>query len=343
MEMRKMLHAVMVAGLLWLAGCSEGVLTTGSYPEAPPDLAPQRTPGLLQIKNLSTNTAATKYYAAGTNKPIGAIKLTGLNQQIGFDSITFTNKNLPPLAVFGPISLWAGAVPICAGVLKNNTATCTLAQTLSMAPEASIDLEPKITLLDAVYSNFQFSIEGPDAIKAHDLVTGEPVAVSAVDSNFPLLLTKGQIIATSLEATVDTLSPSGTQKAGTEVVGAIFDLIPYAENAILTGFDVKISLGPTLFPSMITNLKITDDTGNQIGITQPTIGTGNPAGTYSGIVYNLPKTVGKRIHVKFDFSKLAFLPNTLTVSLQNIRAVGEQYGTTFSIPNVDGTTITMTP
>lgn len=337
------IQALMTAGLLWLTGCGEGIPIGNSYSEVPADLLPTRTPALLQIKNLSTNTVDTKYYAAGSSKPVGEIRLSGFNQQIGIDSITFTSKNLPPLAQFGNFSLWDGAVAFCSEVLKNNAVTCTFPKTLSMAPGASIDLTPKVTLFDAIYSNFQFSVEGPSAIKAHDLLTDEPVTVSAVDSSFPLLLTKGQIISTSLEATVDALSPSGTQKAGKKMVGAIFDLVPYAENAVLTEFDVKISLGPTLFPSMITNLEIFDDQGNQIGLTKATIGTGNPASTYSGVAHSLPKTGGRRIFVKFDFSNLVFMQNTLTVSLQNIRAVGEQYGTTFSIPNVDGTTINVTP
>ena len=123
-----------------------------------------------------------------------------------------------------------------------------------------------------------------------------------------------------LTVALDPASPTGYVVAGENgVTVAKFDLTPAGEPIVINGLDVNMSFSQS-GTSSVSNLKLIDDQGVQIGATQTAVSSTASLVPYQNLNYTIPANTTRAVSVKVDLAGDA--TGTLQFGLSNIQAQG---------------------
>ena len=124
----------------------------------------------------------------------------------------------------------------------------------------------------------------------------------------------------ALTVALDRSSPSGYAMASsTGQTVAQFDFTTSGEPMIVNGLDVNATFSGSGSGS-VSNLKLVDDRGVQIGSTQTTISSTTPSVSYQSLGYTIPANTTRVVSVEIDLANDA--TGTLQFGLSNIQAQG---------------------
>ncbi len=304
--------------------------------------------GGITITNGSTsnNTSATALTVnAGQAKfNAGMFTIQANNQAVSVKSITLTNT-----ASLGPtdlanVSLYNGATQLGTAMAIGNQNQVTIdlsANPLQLSAGQSMQLYLYVDVVGGVNRYFQFSVQHNYDITSQDLMynIGFLPAING-GLNFPLNLSYVSVQQGTLTLTRDAASPVNyILPGGTNQTVAKFDFVAGGEAVKITQLNAvyTTSSAPA---GTLTNLKVIDDQGTQIGTTQST-----PAATtaYTNLNYLIPAGTKRVVSLVVDVG--TGFTGTFVGTVNNI--TGQGYTSLATVPTTGtlsstGNTLTYT-
>lgn len=282
--------------------------------------------GGVQITNSSAGITAPgiSVNAGQKNFTVGQFSLLGQNQTVQVLSIKVTLIGSANTTDVNNYTLWNGgtqvgqAVPSATGNavvfdLSNAPLQLTAGQTANLIVRADI--------LGGVNRYFQMSIQRNYDVVARDTTFNMGLLPTLNTGNFPMNLSYVTINQGSLTVVRSTSSPSGNLlPGGTNQTVATFDMTANGEAVRLTAVNLNLALTNNMTSTNLTNLKLVDDQGQQIGTTQATVGTSDPRATYSNLNYIIPANTTRKVSVVVDVASGA--TGNLQASINGLTAQG---------------------
>lgn len=268
--------------------------------------------GGLQITNASVGTTSNtglSINAGQTQFTVGQLTLLAQNQQIQVKSIKLTEVGSVSPTDLTNIKLYSGSTQVgttLAGVDANNTANFDLsAAPIQLAAGQTAVLYLYADVNGTVGRYFQFSLQHNYDVLATDMMFHVGVLPTLNTGSFPVNASYVNVLSGSLTATRNAASPVNyVLPGGTNQTVAKFDFKAAGEAIRITGINIDLVLG-TIVVGNITNLKLVDDQGTQIGTTQATITTTSSAAVYTNLNYLIPANTTRVVSVILDLASSA--------------------------------------
>jgi len=266
---------------------------------------------------LSVNAGQAKFNA-------GQFTLQANNQAVSVQSITLTNTASLAPSELANISLWNGATQIgmSQSIVGNNQVTFDLsANPLQLAAGQSVQLFLYTDIVGGVNRYFQFSVQHNYDIVAKDMMFNIGFLPAMSTGSFPMSLSyvnvqQGTLTLTrSFDSPVNYLLPGGTNQTI-----AKFKFVAGGEAVKITQLDAVVTTIANL-----TNLKVIDDQGTQIGTTQTTVATTT---SYTNLNYLIPAGTSRVVSVIVDVGSSK--TGTLSATINNI--TGQGYTSLATVP-----------
>ncbi len=299
--------------------------------------------GGLQITNSSAGTASPgiTMNSGQKNVLVGQFTILGQNQPVELLSIKLTNIGSVNPTDLANIKLVSGGQTIAtASTLSGNVAAFDLSNApLQLSAGQSMSVMVYTDILGTPNRYFQLTVQNSYDVIARDKVFNSNILPTLNTGSFPLSLSYVSVSAGNLTVNRSTSSPSvNVLPGGTNQTLAKFDFTANGEPVTLTGVTVALS-GSMNSSSVITNLKLIDDLGTQIGATQSTL-SGNVTIPASGgtLNYYIEANKTRTISVIADLSSSA--TGTIAAALQSMTAQGFTSKATISVSNQTGNTLT---
>ena len=284
--------------------------------------------GALTINNASagnTSASALAVNAGQTNFLVGQFTVQASNQTVQVKSLKFTNTGSTAIADIQNIKLYNGATLL--GAASTSASDNTVTFDLSASPMQLTSGQTAVLYLYAdvmggVNRNFQFSIQHNYDVVAQDMMYNVgilPALTGSLSTSFPVSLSYVNVQAGTLTVTRDTASPINyVLPGGTNQTLAKIDFAAAGEAIRVTG--VTPTLTGTFTPSTITNLKLVDDQGQQIGTTQATVTATGSQTALSNLNYVIAANSTRVVSVIADVSSSA--SGTITAGVTGIAGQG---------------------
>ncbi len=267
--------------------------------------------GGVQITNSSAGPSSPgiSVNAGQKNFTVGQFSLLGQNQTVQVRSLKFTLIGSANASDVTNFSLWNGGTQIgqTVGVANGNEVVFDLSTLpLQLNAGQNVVLTVRADIMGGVNRYFQMSVQRNYDVVAHDMQFNMGVLPTLNTGSFPMNLSYVNINAGSLTVTRSTSSPSTyLLPGGTNQTVATFDMTANGEAVRLTAANIGLTLGGTLNLSHLSNLKLVDDQGQQIGTTQSTISNTSTAASYSNLNYIIPANTTRKVSVVVDVSSSA--------------------------------------
>jgi len=303
--------------------------------------------GGITVTNGSTsnNTSATALTvnAGQTNFNAGQFTLQANNQAVSVKSITLTNTASLSPSDLANISLFQGATKLgtSQSIAGQNQVTFDLsANPLQLAAGQTMQLYVYADVVGGVNRYFQFSVQHNYDIVAQDLMFNIGFLPALSTGNFPMNLAYVSVQQGTLTINRSALSPVNyVLPGGTNQTVAKFDFVAGGEAVKVTQLTATITTS-TAATATLTNVKVIDDQGTQIGTTQSTW-----AGTiaYTNLNYLIPAGTTRVISVIADVATT--FAGTLSAAVSSI--AGQGYTSLATVPTTGtlsstGNTLTAT-
>jgi hypothetical protein len=306
--------------------------------------------GGIQITNVSSGQTSPgiSVNAGQTSVLVGQLVVQGQNQTTRIDSIKFTNTGSASKDEVTNFKLMNGngqQVGSTVASLNGNVVLFDLTNNpLQLSPGTSVTLNVYADIVGGSFRNFQLNVLRNYDIVGEDLNFNFPLLPTLNTGNFPIKLSYVTINQGTLTLNRASTSPSvNVLPGGTNQDIAVIDAVANGENVKITA--LNITLNGTMYSNMITNLKLIDNQGQQIGATQSTIsGSSVPlstlgtAATFTGLNYYLSANQHRQLRVVADVASSA--TGTIQASLASVAGEGQASYQTFSGLGVSGNTLT---
>ncbi len=300
--------------------------------------------GGIQITNNSSgNTSATglTVNAGQTNYIVGQFTILAQNQTVQVRSIKATLVSSINATDLTNIKLFSGATQLGAtltGIDANNVATFDLsAAPLQLTAGQTVQLYVYADVNGTVGRYFQFSIQHNYDVIAQDMMFSVGILPTMNTGNFPTYLSYVNVQQGTLTMTRNTSSPVNyTLPGGTNQVMAKIDFKAVGEAVRITALNIDLT-GTTVGTSSITNLKVVDDQGTQIGTTQQTVASVTTPAAYTNLNYVIPANTTRTLSVYADLSSSA--SGNMVAGITGVTGQGYTSLATVSGSNVYGNTL----
>lgn len=303
--------------------------------------------GGLQINNNSSgNTAAgaLTVNAGQTNYIAGQFTLQSQNQSVSVRSIKLTLVASVNAADIANIKLFNGATQLgatLAGIDANNMATFDLsAAPLQMTAGQTLQLYVYADVNGTVGRYFQFSIQHNYDVISQDLMYNVgilPTLTGSLSTTFPVNLSYVNVQNGSLTVTRNASSPVNyVLPGGTNQAIAKIDFKAVGEAVRITALNLDLT-GSTMTVGNITNLKVVDDQGTQIGTTQQTVTTTTASAAYTNLNYVISSGATRTLTVYADVNTSA--TGSLVAGITGVVGQGYTSLASLSAGNVYGNTL----
>lgn len=318
-----------------LAGASSVTSNAGSISGSFPIVSDSYTgtaltnAGGVQIDNSSSGITSpgVSVNAGQKNFTVGRFSLRGQNQTTQVRSLKFTLIGSAGTNEVNNFTLWNGGTQIGQAVpsATGNTVVFDLSNApLQLTAGQTANVTVNADIVGGVNRYFQMSIQRNYDVVAQDSMFNVgvlPTATGSLSPNFPINLSYVTINQGSLTVVRSTSSPSGNLlPGGTNQTVAVFDMTANGEAVRLTAINLNLALTNSMTSSVLTNLKLVDDQGQQIGTTQSTVGTSDPRASYSNLNYIIPANTTRKVSVIVDVASGA--TGNLQASVSGLAAQG---------------------
>jgi hypothetical protein len=288
--------------------------------------------GGITVTNGSTsnNTSATALSVnAGQAKfNAGQFTLQANNQAVSVQSITLTNTASLAPTELANIALYNGATQIgtAQSIVGNNQVTFDIsANPLQLAAGQSVQLFLYADIVGGVNRYFQFSVQHNYDIVAKDMMFNIGFLPAMNTGNFPMSLSYVSVQQGTMTLTRDFASPVNyVLPGGTNQTLAKFKFAAGGEAVKITQLNATITTS-TAAAGTLTNVKVIDDQGTQVGTTQTTW-----AGTiaYTNLNYLIPAGTSRVVSVIADVAST--FAGTAVAAVSNI--AGQGYTSLATVP-----------
>ena len=295
--------------------------------------------GGVQITNSSAGITAPgiSVNAGQKNFTVGQFSLLGQNQTVQVRSIKATLIGSANTSDVNNFTLWNGGTQVGQAVptAMGNSVVFDLSNApLQLTAGQNANLMVRADIVGGVNRYFQMSIQRNYDVVAQDMMFNMGVLPTIAGSNFPANLSYVTINQGSLTVVRSTSSPSGNLlPGGTNQTVATFDMTANGEAVRLTAISLNLALTNGMTSTVLTNLKVVDDQGQQIGTTQSTVGATDPRAAYSNLNYIIPANTTRKVSIVVDVANgatgnlQASIPVGMTAqgftSLANISPAGQ--------------------
>jgi hypothetical protein len=301
------------------------------------------TAGGIQITNSSAPTLSVN--AGQTNFEVGRFTVQGQNQLTRIDSMAFTVIGSTSAGDLTNIKLINGTqqVGFASSTVGNRIVFDLTNNPLQLAAGTTILLSVQADVVGGVNRTFQLSLQHSYDVVGEDLVFNTLLLPTLTGSgvNFPMLLSNVTVNAGTLVVNRSSSSPSvNVLPGGTNQTVAAFTAQANGEAVQL--MNVNVDLTGTMNPAYITNLKLVDDQGVQIGSTVSSLSGGLSTTTneltVSGFNYTILANSTRVLSVKADISSSA--TGTIQATLTGMSGQGRTSLSNFSVGNQTGNLLT---
>ena len=297
--------------------------------------------GGVQINNIANNQNIS-VNAGQTDVVVGKISVLGQNQVTQIRTLKFTNigsVSSGDVTNFKLVNTSNGQqIGSTVGMSNGNEVVFDLSNNplqLNAGDTRMLDVRADIT--GGPFRNFQLAIQRNYDVIAHDMQFNFPVLPSLQTGSFPAKMYFVNINEGSLTLNRATTSPSiNVLPGGTNQDLAVFSARANGESVRVTAVNIDLS-GTMTLASYITNLKLVDDQGQQIGATQATIST-NPEAQFTNLNYVIPANATRMLYVRADVSSSA--TGTIRADLAGVNGEGFTSFRTFTGLGATGNTLT---
>jgi len=282
--------------------------------------------GGVQITNSSAGITAPgiSVNAGQKNFTVGQFSFLGQNQTVQVRSIKATLIGSANTSDVNNFTLWNGGTQVGQSVptATGNTVVFDLSNApLQLTAGQTANLIIRADIMGGVNRYFQMSIQRNYDVVAQDMMFNMGVLPVLNTGNFPVNLSYVTINQGSLTVVRSTSSPAGNLlPGGTNQTVAIFNMTANGEAVRLTDIRVNLALTNGMTSTVLTNLKLVDDMGQQIGTTQSSVGTTDPRATYSNLNYIIAANTTRMVKVVVDVANGA--TGNLQASISNMVAQG---------------------
>ncbi len=280
--------------------------------------------GGIQITDASPalTTPGLSVNAGQTNFQVGQFSILAQNQAMQIKSIKFTNTGSIAQTDVTNFKLYNGSTLLgTVANLNGNVALFDLSNNpLQLTSGQNIVLYVYADILGGVQRNFQLSVQHNYDVIAQDMMFNIGVLPTLNTGSFPMNLSYVSIQQGTLTVNRDVNSPVNyVLPGGTNQVVAKFDFQAAGEAVRITNLTVNLSASG-IVAANITNLKVQDDQGQQIGTTQATISALTGAAVYSNMNYLIPANTTRVVSVYLDLA--SSVTGTLQASVASISGQG---------------------
>ncbi len=268
--------------------------------------------GGLQITNSSVGTTSATALSVNAGQKqfvAGQFTLLAQNQLMQVRSIKFTETgSLNPANDLANVTLYNGGQSLGTGTWNGNTVVFDLsANPLQLNSGQSAVLYLYTDVPGGVNRYFQFSIQQRYDVVAHDMMYNNDVLPTLNTGNFAVNMSYVNVNAGTLVVTKNATSPTTNYvPGGTNQVLAKIDMTANGEAVRVTGYSLNFQqIGNILSASNLTNVRVVDDQGQQIGTTQSTISTTTNPYAPSSLNYIVPANTTRVISIIADVASSA--------------------------------------
>jgi len=274
--------------------------------------------GITAGTALSVNAGQAKFNA-------GVFTLQANNQAVSVKSITLTNTASLGPSDLANVTLYNGATQVgtAQAIGGANQVTFDLtANPLQLSAGQSVQLFLYTDIVGGVNRYFQFSVQHNYDIVATDMMYNIGFLPAMNTGNFPMNLSYVSVQQGTLTLTRDFASPVNyVLPGGTNQTIAKFDFVAGGEAVKITQLNAVLNT-----TANVTNLKVIDDQGTQIGTTQATVATTT---SYTNLNYLIPSGTKRVVSIILDVG--TNFSGTLTGTLNNI--AGQGYTSLATVPS----------
>lgn len=271
--------------------------------------------GSLAVANNSsgnTNTTGLTVNAGQTNYIVGQFTLQAQNQTVSVRSIKATLVGSTNATDLTNIKLFSGATQLGAtatGVDANNVVTFDLsASPLQLTAGQTVQLYVYADVNGTVGRYFQFSVQHNYDVIAQDMMYNVgilPANPTGQSTSYPMNLSYVNVQSGTLTMTRNANSPVNyVLPGGTNQVLAQVDFKAVGEAVRVTALNLDLT-GTSIGTSSITNLKVVDDQGTQIGTTQQAVSTYSAPAAYTNLNYVIPANTTRTLSIYADLNSSA--------------------------------------
>lgn len=330
---------------LGIGNVADITATGGSFAGAFPITSNAYT--LATVSNLATLTvsgAATSTVnvnAGQTNYLVGQFNLQAGNNPVKVTFLRFTNIGSVTPSYLQNVKLMNGSTQLGSTITtlgSDNIATFDLsAAPLMLASGQTVVLSIYADITGGVNRTFQFSLQQASDIQAVDQMYGVGIGATAGSGlSWPIDFYNATINNGGLVISKDAATPTTYAVAGnTNQVFAKFDVLASGDSIKFNELDFQNAGGNT-----ISNFRVVDDQGTQIGTTGSSVTTSYAAGS-GNLNYIIPANTTRVLTVYGDLGSSA--SGTVTITLGGGSSSAQSYTTysSVSIGTVGGNALTV--
>lgn len=281
---------------------SGNTLTSASVSNAGGVTITNNSSGITSATGLTVNAGQTNYIA-------GQFTVQANNQTVSIRSVKLTLVGSVNPSDLSNIKLYNGGTQLggtLASIDANNVATFDLsASPLQLTAGQTVQLYVYSDVNGTVSRYFQFSIQHNYDVIAQDLMYNVGVLPALNTGTFPVYFSYVNVQTGTLTVTRNAGSPVNyVLPGGTNQAIAKIDMKAVGEAVRITALNIDLT-GTTATTSTITNVKVVDDQGTQIGTTQQTITAITPAVAYTNLNYVISSGATRTLTVYADLSTSA--------------------------------------
>lgn len=303
---------------------SNATAVSGSFPVTGNTMTAASVTNLGGVQLTNASAAQTSpglsINAGQTNALIGQINVVAQNQAMQIKSIKLTNTGSISTSDVSNIKLYNGStlVQTIAGLGSDNTVTFNLsANPLQLASGQTAILYVYADVNSGVNRNFQLSIQRSYDVIAYDMMYGVGVLPSLASGSYPVKTSYVSIQVGLLTVNRSATAPTGYIVPGsTNFTIAKLDFKAAGEAVRITSLNVALTAATT---TGITNLKVIDDQGQQIGTTQSTLTSATVA--YTSLNYVIQANTTRTVSIIVDTAST--VTGTIAGAINTV--VGEGY------------------
>ena len=283
---------------------SGNTLTSASVSNAGGVTITNNSSGILSTSALTVNAGQTNYIA-------GEFTVEATNQTVSVRSLKLTLVGSVNPTDIANIKLFSRGTQLggtLASIDANNVATFDLsASPLQLTAGQTVQLYVYVDVNGTVSRYFQFSVQHNYDVIAQDMMYNVGVLPTVVGGTavFPVYFSYVNVQTGNLTVTrnagspVNYILPGGTNQAIAKI-----DMKAVGEAVRITALNIDLT-GTGTPTSTITNVKVVDDQGTQIGTTQQTVTALTPAVAYTNLNYVISSGATRTLTVYADLSTAA--------------------------------------
>lgn len=305
-----------------------GATFTGTFPVMGAAFTLASVSNLAQLQISGYSSSSVSVNAGQTNYLVGQFTLQASNNPAKLSYISFQNVGSVSSGDLRNIKLMYGSTQLgnTISVLdSSNKAVFDLSNApLMLTSGQSVVVSLYADIMGGVNRTFQFSIQQAGDVHGVDTMYGVGIGATLSSGSFPVTFYNGQISNGGVIVSKSSSTPTTYAVAGnTNQVFAKFDVLASGDSIRFNQIDFSIAGGP-----VISNFRVVDDQGVQLGTTMATTSASYSAGA-GNLNYIIPTNTTRTLTVYGDLSSTA--TGTVTVTLGGGSTSAQSYTTLSSV------------